>query len=85
MFCASEFSEVKVCDAQKIEFIQSDFCLAGKPCNQGTLDSTKALNATLLIYIYLFIINIYNIIIYNIYLFIINLHLLIFFFTALAI
>lgn len=41
MFCASEFSEVKVCDAQKIEFIQSDFYLAGKPCNQGTLDPTK--------------------------------------------
>jgi len=39
-----------MCDVQKIEFIQSDFCLAGKPCSKGTLDPTKALNGILLIY-----------------------------------
>lgn len=35
---------------QKIEFIQSDSCLAGKPCNEGTLDPAKALDIILLIY-----------------------------------
>lgn len=37
-------------NVQKTEFIQSDFCLAGKPCNEGTLDPTKALDIILLIY-----------------------------------
>ena len=38
-------------DVQKIEFIQSDFCLAGKPSNEGALDTTEALNVILLIYL----------------------------------
>lgn len=39
-----------MCHVQKIAFIQSYFSLAGKPCNEGTLDTTKSLYVILLIY-----------------------------------